>query len=315
MLLVQGLPVAALLDGRHEDVLGREERSSTSRCRRTTAGWTTRPSATESQRRRIASAERNASASARRRFAESSSVRSNHCVACVQFPLSEIGEEPARERVHPLALHRVALVRHRGRADLLLPERLLDLLEVLEEPDVVRELGRRRREARERREDERVLLARVRLARDQEAVREAGLLGDEPVEALGLVRVAVEEGDEGGLRAGRALAAEEAQLVGAADELAVVEREVLQPEARALADRRGLGGLEMREAEARKVAIGAGEPGEATHDANRAASRGDAAPRAGGGGPRCRRRRRMSRRGGERRGRRARRRRARGDAP
>ena len=45
------------------------------------------------------------------------------------------------DRAQPLAAHRVALVRHRARPDLLLAERLLDLAEVLEQPDVVAEFG------------------------------------------------------------------------------------------------------------------------------------------------------------------------------
>ena len=141
---------------------------------------------------------------------------------------------------------------------------------MLEQPDVVAELGSGGREAGEGGQDEGVLLARVRLAGDQEAVREARLLGHEAVEALGLLGVAVEERHERRLRAGRPLAAQKAQLVRAADELAVVEGEVLEPQARALADRRGLRGLEMREAEAGKVAISAREPREAAHDAHRA---------------------------------------------
>ena len=103
----------------------------------------------------------------------------------------------------------------------------------------------------ERRQDERVLLARVRLAGDQEAVARS----PPPRRRAGRARsalscVAVEERDEGRLRARRPLAAEEPQLLGAAHDLAMVEREVLQPQARALADRRRLRGLEVRVAEA-----------------------------------------------------------------
>ena len=63
--------------------------------------------------------------------------------------LHEADDEP-RQPGRALAAHRVALVRHRAGADLLLLERLLDLLQPREEADVVAELVHARRDARQR---------------------------------------------------------------------------------------------------------------------------------------------------------------------
>ena len=68
-------------------------------------------------------------------------------------------------------------------------------------------------------------------------VREAHPLGDAPVELAHLLVIAVEELEEGGLRAGRALAAAEGQRRDQMAEVREVEDEVLHPERRALARR------------------------------------------------------------------------------
>ena len=265
---MESLAVSALLGRRHEDVLGGEERKLHVEPAPDDGGMddeTVRHRIPEEQDR-VGGKERFGEGEAPIRGIVESPLEPLGCMR----PVAVVGdrEQPAGEGVHPLALHRVPFVGHRGRPDLLLPERLLDFLHVLKEADVVRELRGRRREAREGGKDEGVLLARVRLAGDEEAIGEARLLGDEPVEALGLVGVAVEERHERGLCSGCSLAAEEAQLVGPAHQLAVIEGEVLKPEARALAHRGGLRGLEMREAEAGEVAVRARESGEPADDAH-----------------------------------------------
>ena len=82
---------------------------------------------------------------------------------------------------------------------------------------------------------------------------EAEPLGDHPVELLDLCVVAVEERQERRLRAGRPLHAAEFQRRDAVLDLFQVDRQVLRPQRRALADGRELRGLEVRVAERRQV--------------------------------------------------------------
>lgn len=91
-----------------------------------------------------------------------------------------------REGANALAAHRVPLVRHRTASDLVLLERLLDLLEVCEETDVGRDLVRGRTEGREGREDVDVDFAGVGLSRDGVRGGEAVELGDKGVQLFDL---------------------------------------------------------------------------------------------------------------------------------
>src|SRR6185436_16537848 len=87
-----------------------------------------------------------------------------HCVRLIRVALERI-DEPG-ERSDALGAHRISLVRHRRRADLLAFERLFDLAEALQHADVAAELRGTCRDSRHDTENERVELARVRLARD-----------------------------------------------------------------------------------------------------------------------------------------------------
>ena len=128
-------------------------------------------------------------------------------------------------------------------------EGLLDLLEVLEQPDVVGEFRGGLGDAGEDVGDTGVHLAGVGLAGDRVAAGEAHLFGDERVELLAFGVVAAEELEEAGLGSGGALGAEEAEGGGDVVEVFEVGQDVLEPEGRALADGGGLGGLEVGEGE------------------------------------------------------------------
>ena len=172
-----------------------------------------------------------------------------HAVRLVRVRL-ERQHEP-RERVDALGAHRVPLVRHRARPDLLLLERLLDLAERLQHPHVARELRRARRDPRDDAEHLRVDLARVRLAGDGQGRVESHRRGDPAVELAHLRVVALEQLEEARLRAGRPLHAAQRQVREAEVEVREVEHEVLHPERRALADGGELRRLEVRVAERR----------------------------------------------------------------
>jgi hypothetical protein len=94
--------------------------------------------------------------------------------------------EVTGEGANTLGTHRVALVSHGGGSNLVLLERLLDLLEVGEKTDVGSDLVRGGTEGREGTEDVDVDLARVSLSSDGVSMLEAGELSDELVELLNL---------------------------------------------------------------------------------------------------------------------------------
>lgn len=68
-----------------------------------------------------------------------------------------------RQRAYPLTPHRIPLVRHRARPDLVLLKRLLDLLQIREQAQVSRDLGRCRAKRRKGLENVNVDLAGVGL--------------------------------------------------------------------------------------------------------------------------------------------------------
>ena len=117
----------------------------------------------------------------------------------------------ARQRADALRSHRVPLVRHRARADLRFAERLLQLAEALQQPHVVGELGERRCDPRQSREQRCIDFSRVRLRRNGVRFDEAHSLGNEAVQPVDFARVAVEELQERGFGPGGAPGAAESQ--------------------------------------------------------------------------------------------------------
>ena len=176
----------------------------------------------------------------------------------------------AGEGADPLRAHRVPLVRHGGRADLRGFRGLFDLPVVLEEAQVGRELVRRLPETRERVQDPVVLLARIGLAGHDHAPFESGPGGERAVQVLDLCRGPVEEGEERGLSACRALGAEEAHggALGA-DRLEVLEK-VGAPHRGPLSDGGRLRRLKVRVRERGQTAVLQGKRAETLQDGRQA---------------------------------------------
>ena len=177
-----------------------------------------------------------------------------------------VGNHIARQRADALAPHGVALVGHRGRTDLFFLERLFDLFKGLEQTQVVRELVCRLRETGEAGEEVGVHLARIGLSRNGDATGKIHLPRDHVLERLHFALVPLEQLHERRLRAGRPLGAEEQELSEPVLERLHVLYKLVNPEGRALADRRQLGGLQMRVGEARQVAPLFRESAELPHD-------------------------------------------------
>ena len=138
-------------------------------------------------------------------------------------------------------------------------ERLLHLLERLQQAQVVGEFIGALGKAGEHREKICVDLARIRLAGDGDAGGKAHLPGDELLETAHLLLVAREQLHEARLRAGGALAAEQAQPPKLELKVFNVLRQLVHPERCALADGRELRGLEVGIGKARQRLVLFGE--------------------------------------------------------
>ena len=128
-----------------------------------------------------------------------------------------------------------------------------------QEPQVGGHLVRALGHAGKRAQDLGIDLPRIGLPADGVGGVEADLAADQFLQLADLGVVAVEQFQETGLRAGRALVAECLDGGDAMLDFGQVHRQVVGPEARPLADRRRLGRLEMGEAQAGQVAVLGGE--------------------------------------------------------
>ncbi len=175
----------------------------------------------------------------------------------------------AREARGALAAHRVALVGHGARADLVALEGLVDLAQVAEEPQVGGALVHGARGDGEAREHLCIGDARVGLRGE----RPHALVGPAEVRREGLLELrdplgpAAAEREVGGLRAGGAAQSAQAEPLDARLDFRQRDREVLRPLRRSPADRDRLCGLVVREPERRLGLPALRERGEAVYDA------------------------------------------------
>ena len=151
----------------------------------------------------------------------------------------------AAKRAETLTPHGVALVSHGRRANLISLKRLLKFLEHSKMSDIATDALGSATERAKSVHDVNVDLARVGLRSADLGLFEAGLLGDELVELLDEAVVALEDGEERSLRAGRALDTTELteEVVTSTLKVAEIVKEIGDPERSTLANRHELGGL------------------------------------------------------------------------
>ena len=159
----------------------------------------------------------------------------------------------ATQAAHALGSHRIPLVGHRRRADLLRFKRLFELAPGGGQPQVIARLVHRLGDAGKSRDHLRIDLARIGLARHLVGTVKAELHRHELVEPADLRVVAGEELEEARLRAGRPLHTPGPQQLATMGDLLEIEEQVVDPEADPLADRGGLRRLEMRAAKADEI--------------------------------------------------------------
>lgn len=148
---------------------------------------------------------------------------------------------------------------HGAAANLVLLERLLDLLEHGKVADVDTNALAGRSERAQGVGNVDIDLTGVCLTGDDEGGAETSLFGDELVQSLNLVVVAVENLEERGLSTGSTLDTTEAQVVTGSLEVSQVHEQVLNPQACSLSDSHELGGLSVGETQARQVLVLLGE--------------------------------------------------------
>ena len=144
----------------------------------------------------------------------------------------------------------------------MLLEGFLHLLEVLQQSHVPGKLPGALGDAGQQRQGLAVDLAGVGLAADGQRCVKAHALCNIDVQGLDLVLVPLKEGQEGGLGAGGPLAAQGAQAVQEVVQRLQVHQDILQPQADALAQGGGLGGLEMGVAQHGQGLVFEGLPGQ-----------------------------------------------------
>ena len=149
------------------------------------------------------------------------------------------------QRAYALAAHRVALVRHRRRADLVLFKRLLDLLHVLQNADIVGEAVGALGDLRENAQHVIVEFARIRLPRHAVHGGITELGNDALFQLFDLFAVAVKQVQKACLRSRRPLHAAKLDRVFQIDEIIIIHFQIGQPESGALAHRDQLCGLQM----------------------------------------------------------------------
>ncbi len=174
-------------------------------------------------------------------------------------------DHEARQATDPFASHRVALVRHRGGADLVFLKWFLDLFSVGQQPDIGGELLRRRRDRSQAGCDQPVEDARIGLAGDRESLVRvpSHLLRDQPVELfdffVSVGCIAAEQRQERGLRPGGPFNPAEFQRRQPVFDFLQRDGQVLRPERGPLADGGGLSRLIVGEAQGRQCLVPLGK--------------------------------------------------------
>jgi len=161
----------------------------------------------------------------------------------------------ASQGASTLAAHGVTLVSHCGASDLILLERLLDLLQVGQETDIGGNLVDGGTERGHGHQDIDINLARVGLASDGVVLLESGKLGNALIQILNLLVIALKESQEGTLGTGGAFDTAETEVFASAGQVAQVPEKLLNPEGGALADSGELSGLEVSESESGQVLV------------------------------------------------------------
>ena len=172
----------------------------------------------------------------------------------------------AGKRADTFRTHRIALVGHRARSDLIFAERLLDFLEVGEQTDVTGHFVTALRDPGEYREYKEIHLARVGLSAQGDRRAEAHFLGNEFIQLPDFVMVAVEEFHETGLGAGGAFDPAERDLADLLGDPLQVHHEILQVKREPFAQRGQLRRLIMGETERGQVFVLVRDARQNSHD-------------------------------------------------
>ena len=186
--------------------------------------------------------------------------RSGHC------RVEAVGNHIASQGRHALGAHGIALISHRRGTDLVLLKRLLHLLEMLKQADIVGEFRGALGDPTQNGQDLAVQLTGIRLTGNGKAGRIAHLLCNLPIQLTHLFIITIKQLQEACLRSRRSLGAKQLGLGKLIFHVFQVHQQILNPERCTLADRRGLRGLKMREGQRRLILMLLREAGQCAHD-------------------------------------------------
>ena len=159
------------------------------------------------------------------------------------------------KRGNPLGAHRVALIRHRRGADLMLFKGFFHLLKGLENPQVVCEFIGALRKSGKYGKEVSVRFAGIGLAGNRHTAREAHFLCNQCLQLFHLFLVALKEFHKAGLRAGRTLGAEQQQFGKPVFQFLDIRNQFIDPQRGTFADSGQLCRLQMRIGQTRQVAV------------------------------------------------------------
>jgi hypothetical protein len=166
------------------------------------------------------------------------------------------------KRSQTLGSHGVTLVSHGGRTDLVLLERLLNLLPGSKMSDIGRDTLASSTEVADGAANLEINLTGVGLSGNGVAASESSLLSDELVKLLNLVVVTIEDLEEGCLSTSGTLDTAEAELITSSLHGSEIHQQILEPDTCSLSNGSELGGLKVSETKAGLVLPLHGKSGE-----------------------------------------------------
>lgn len=254
-LLVADLSVSTLLDDRHDNVLGSHEREflsdSASDDRR--VNYETLSDVLKGSEDDVGGEERFRNGDTTvcgviESSLEPLNTRSHQSVLLNRHQMS-------RQRTNTFTSHRVPLVSHRTRTNLILLERFLDFFQVRKETNIGSDFVSGSSEGRQGTENVNVNFARVGLSSYGVGSLESGKFRNEFIEFLDLVVILFEEGEEGSLSTSSTLDTSESDIIASTLNVSEIPKEFLDPESSSLSDGSELSRLEVSPSESREILV------------------------------------------------------------
>ena len=183
-----------------------------------------------------------------------------------QHRVHRVAHYKIREGSDTLAAHRISLICHSGRTDLALFKGLLDLLQMLQQTNIIRELMRALRNTCQDIQYAAVDLTRIGLTTYRIGSGESHLLSHTTIQCLYLLMIPLEQLHKACLCTSGSLCAAQTHSIQYMTEIIVIQLQIHQPERRALANCGRLRRLKMCKTKSGKRLVAIREAGKLRHN-------------------------------------------------